>query len=350
MNVVFVAPPPEEGGIGKYAEGLRREFRDDVQLSRLDLTEGMSLSERTRLVWRAGTADTDVVHVQFEYAFFNPKLLFAWLFFPLVFALTRFSGTRVVVTMHEVWEPGAVGGEGLKWTYVSLTHSVIAAATDHLVFLSENAEEAFDASVSVDEAVLPHGVNTEAARSIEESAAKEQFGFSPDESVISQIGYVSPRKGTELFLALAEQYPERKFLVAGGPRREQDREYFEDIVERAPSNVTVTGVLSDRKFHAAFVATDVAVLSYTDIRQSGILNWCFAYRVPALCRRIPYFERLASEWGGIVLFDDREEAVERLQTALEKQEQLASEMDDYREAHSFERIAERHVALYRELV
>ncbi|GAA0297138.1 hypothetical protein [Halarchaeum salinum] len=348
MKVTFVTPPQDEGGIGKYADGICREMRDDAQVSRLDLPEGLGLIKHVALAWHAGTTDADVVHVQFEYAFFNPKLVFAWVFFPLLAVLTRLHGTSTAVTMHEVWESDTVDG-GLEWRYVWITHTLIAVTTDSLVFLSQNASEAFDVPVPVKRATLPHGVDLGETRSVDEGSAKELFGFSPDDSIIAQIGYVSPRKGTELFLKLAEKYPEHQFLIAGGPRREEDQEYFEGVRQNAPGNVTVTGVLSDRRFHAAFVATDVAVLSYTDIRQSGILNWCFAYCVPTICRRIPYFERIAAEWGGILLFDDMSGAVERLSIALRESERLSAQMEEYRESHSFERIAERHLELYLEL-
>ncbi|UPV74289.1 hypothetical protein M0R89_17350 [Halorussus limi] len=196
---------------------------------------------------------------------------------------------------------------------------------------------------------LPHGVDVRGTRDVAPAEAKRRFDIDSDATVVSQIGYVAPRKNTDVMLELADSFPEYEFLVAGGPRRDDEREYFQSIRSNAPSNLTITGVLPDEDFHAAFAATDLAVLSYSDIRQSGILNWCFAYRVPMLCRRIPYFERIASKWGGIALYEPDDDLGDRLREAVSDLETLEREMDSFREANSFEAVAGEHVKLYREL-
>lgn len=352
-ETLLVAPPSDAGGIGKYADVLSKALSEQsVDVERLDLEEGAGPIQHVRTAVRAGLAPVDVIHVQFEYGFFTPRLLFAWVFFPVLFVLARLRGVPVVVTMHEAWLPDVVEPPlaGPKRLYLRLAHRLLAATADSLLFLSENALEVFEVSVpGVQARTLPHGVDVNGTRDVEPEAAKRRFDLDPDATVVSQIGYVAPRKNTEVMLELADAFPEHEFLVAGGPRREDEREYFESIRSRAPPNLTVTGVLPDEEFHAAFAATDLAVLSYSDIRQSGILNWCFAYRVPMLCRRIPYFERIASEWGGIALYDPDDDVEARLREAVSDLDALEREMTAFREANSFEAVAAEHVELYRSL-
>lgn len=353
IETLLVAPPSDAGGIGKYSDTLSKALADQsVDLDRLDLEEGAGPVQHVRVAVRAGLTSADVIHVQFEYGFFTPRLLFAWIFFPILFVLARLRDVPVVVTMHEAWLPDIVDPPlvGPKQVYLCLAHRLLVATADQLLFLSENAVEAFEKSVpGVHARTLPHGVDVSGTRDVESAAAKRQFGFDPKATVVSQIGYVAPRKNTDVMLELAEEFPEYEFLVAGGPRRDAEREYFESIRSRAPPNLTVTGVLPDEEFHAAFAATDLAVLSYSDIRQSGILNWCFAYQVPMICRRIPYFERVASEWGGIVLYDENDELDAELRAAVADIDSLEREMEAFCEANSFEAVAAEHVRLYREL-
>jgi glycosyltransferase involved in cell wall biosynthesis len=352
-KTLFVAPPSDAGGIGKYTDTLSKAVANQsIDVKRLDLKEGAGFSQHVRTAIRAGRTSSDTIHIQFEYGFFTPKLLFAWVFFPTLFVLSRLRDVPVVITMHEAWLPSIVDPPlaSVRQAYLCLTHRLLAATSDQLLFLSDNAADSFKKSVpSVSAKTLPHGVDVNGTRNIKSSEAKREFGINPAATVVSQIGYVAPRKNTEVMLELAQTFPKYEFLVAGGPRRDDELEYFESIRRRAPSNLTVTGVLSDDKFHAAFKATDLAVLSYSDIRQSGILNWCFAYRLPMLCRRIPYFERIASEWGGIALYGEDDNLEAKFKTAVAELDALEREMDAFRNANSFEVVADKHVQLYQNL-
>ncbi|WP_458204405.1 hypothetical protein [Haladaptatus sp. NG-SE-30] len=354
VDLLLVSPRETAGGIGKYSATLREAIsKESVAVDTLDLSEDADLFQQLRNTICSGMTSAKIVHVQFEYAYFRPYLLFAWIFFPIVGIFLRIRGRNLVITMHEVWNEKTFGGSlgRVKIAYVQLVHWMFSIVAHELVFLSTNANKAFDVpQKSATERILSHGVDLEGRKDIKQQESRKQFDLSPDATVVSQIGYVAPRKNTETILSLAKEFPEHEFLIAGGPLRPEDEPYFRHIVEKGTENVTITGILSDDDFHAAFVASDVAVLAYTDIRQSGILNWCFAYGTPMLCRKIPYFERLANQWGGIELFNSNQEAANSLGSLLADRGQYISEMETYRNENSLEKLAKRHVNLYSSLL
>jgi glycosyltransferase involved in cell wall biosynthesis len=168
---------------------------------------------------------------------------------------------------------------------------------------------------------------------------------------VTQHGFVNPRKGCETFLELARGLPDREFLLAGGPRTDEHRRYYEVIREAAPANVQVTGRLSDDEFHAAFAASDLAVLPYRAIYQSGILNWCAAYGLPVVASDVPYFIVIRREYGApeTVHRTDRETvvaAVRRLLDDTVARETLADAIRSYARDNDLREVADRYRSIY----
>lgn len=348
--VSVLAPPNDHGGIGRYAKQLRTRtsVESDIEDIHILLYEEMGAEDYVRAAVRATRAD--VTHIHFEYGLFRPKLMYTWLFFPVLFTYAQLRRVPIVVTVHEVWTPETVGT--IQYGYVWLVHALVVFVASQLVFMTKNAEDDFRPHRFADTNRIPHGVDVRAVRDVDAERARKTFGYNSNDYVISQIGYVSPRKGTDTFLDLAARHPERKFLVAGGPLREEDEAYFRHITDMAPENVYITGVLSDEAFHEAFVTTDVAILAYRDIRQSGILNWCFAYGVPVVCRAIDRFENLRDQGAPLVLFaeDGSYPSIdEALHIAFESGADMSAQMRAFGEDHNLSHVARQYADLYRSL-
>lgn len=340
MRVSVVAPPKSHGGVGAYADDLLARLDVDVCQFPVD-------REWTNPIRYLRTAiessRNSAVHVQYVYGLFGPKGVFSLLFFPLIAAL---ADGPVVVTVHEVWTDEDTAGSRLKQAYRRLIHETLARFSDELVFLSHNAEREFLESVSATETrVIPHGVKTE-RRNTSQAAAKELFGYESDETLITLHGFINHRKGCDRFLELADRMPDYEFLLAGGSRRE-DRE--SRLRERAPDNLQITGVLDDEEFEASFAASDLAVLPYRQIHQSGTFNWCATYGLPVVATSIPYFERLETEYG-CVETTPPESLAETVRTVLEddeRRQELRQRMAEYRDENSFSAIAKETERLYR---
>lgn len=333
--VTLIGPPESNGGVGQYTSDFADAINEHIRIRRFDV--GLNPLSHLRLAVAAAQDDTEAVHVQFVYSFLGPAGAFSLLFFPLLYLFTRIESKQVVLTLHEVWDESDTNSLS-KRLYAGFIHTLLSICSDEVTFLSENAEESFHQYGWIGEThVISHGVNSGATRRIDD--ARERFGFNEDDVVISQHGYVNPRKGIETFFEIAGELPQYEFLLAGGPRTEEHEEYFMELCASAPENVTITGVLEEEGFHAAFNATDLVVLPYEDINQSGIFNWCAAYDIPTIASEIPYFKTIQSRWGCPKTFPRESvgEAVEltqRLsQNGLERS-QLVDSMATYRAENS----------------
>lgn len=344
-SATLLAPPQDSGGIGRYAEQLRTKLAQKINTEHVALHENMNSLDYIDTAIRA--TDGDIAHLHFEYGQFRPKLLYTPLFFSVLFFLTRLRNVPVIVTVHEVWTTETVGE--FRYRYVWLVHLLLSVTASQLVFMTETSKNDFRPQNVSKHSIVPHGVDLGAVHDISISHARSMLNLGIDDTIVSQVGYVSRRKGTDEFLKLANSYPEYTFVVAGGPLREEDSKYYKRVIESVPANTRVTGVLPDDEFHAAFIATDVAVLAYRDIRQSGILNWCFAYGVPVVCRAIDRFEYLSEQGAPLVLFGESDEYPSidtALSTALDETETRSRAMREFGNKNDLSRVAEQYINLY----
>jgi len=344
-------------GIGTYSQSLLSGFDDDVDVNVVTLdthSNGLrAIRLYARAAIRAGRTDDDLVHIQHEYGLFGPKWYLLWVFYPLLLFLTRISGTPVVITVHEAWNADRVEPplKQLKASYIWLVNRLITLTATSMIFLSANCEEKFKQSVTVENCHrITHGVDDQTV-DVPKAEAKERLGFEPDETIITEPGYVRPSKGYETFLAIAERMPQYQFLIAGGSHGAD--EYFESIVESAPENVTITGHLDDELFHLAFRATDIAVLPYNEVAQSGIFNMCATYRIPTVTSQLPYFNRLQSEYDCVILCKDVADAEMRIEELLRDQsvrQRVLNGLNRFRSEHSFSKVCDKHVSIYQSVV
>lgn len=335
VEIAIVGPRPENGGVGTYSSQLASKLPGATHVETPNSGE-MNLRKVLRLAKELRSYDA--VNIHYTYQLYGHRGSFTWALYPLL------AGCRVFTTMHEVWDFETVESPpyAVKKSYLANLHRLLASVSNQLVFLSKNAKRAFERTTkSGARTVIPHGVNLEDLQQFSKSEAKEMLGYSEEDSIVSQVGFVSRRKGIETFLEAAAENPEREFMFAGGPRNEDSVEYYEQLQDKAPENVKFTGKLSEERFHAAFDASDLVVLPYESIRQSGILNWCAAHETPVLASDIGYFEDLNKEFE-YPLIKPKSEMARRISWAIRQTPSTAI----IRNKHSFAVV----VQMYKDLI
>ena len=364
VSIGLVSPPMDgRNGIGNYTASLTAALNADYTVITLPTESVNPFSYFTTAV-RVGNSDHDVVHLQYEYGLFGPLSLYWLLFVPVLYLLIKIRGQPVVVTMHESLNAEVVDAplRQLKALYIRLLNGTIAGLADHIVFLSETSERRFRHSVNITTfSTLSHGVQTETL-DMDRAAARREFDHESTAPLIVEPGYVTPRKGTHLLVKLAKTVPNLSFLIAGGPSSGKDS-YFEWIRRNSPENVTVTGVLQDRPFHAAFIAADLVVLPYaptTDgaiinkVNQSGVFNLCVAYQVPVVASDCEYFKNIQESYDCVVTTDIKDLEAFRItiESVLDDEarcQRLRENMAAFERENSFKRVAAKHVSLYQTL-
>ncbi|MEF8973768.1 MAG: glycosyltransferase family 4 protein [Haloarcula sp.] len=365
IDVVAVTGPADgRSGIGDYVEDLTGKMTGSAVET---VTLPMGSNDPTKFAGcavRIGSRDTDVIHIQHEYGMFGTVAAMSWVFFPVLYVLAALRGTPVVITIHEgLNEDLAV--PPLKWLkglYLNALNRMIVLNVARVVFLSQNTANEFTASVPIRTyTVLPHGAEDERLLDIEQDAAKRRLGYDPDETLITGPGYVEPRKGSDRFIELADRMDEYEFLLAGGPAKQAYEEYFERIEDRSPQNLTLTGFLDKERFHTAFIASDLVVLSYQNtqqggivntVNQSGVFNRCATYGTPVVASDLPYFRAIEREWDCLRTceFDDTDAAeglIRELLSDEEELDRLSTRIREYAESRSFTEVAKRHEGIYR---
>ncbi len=349
----FVTGSGQDCGIATYTTTLENALSVEHARTPLKLRSLNVLHYVVQSV-RAGFTDADVVHVQHEYDIYGPKSFASWLVFPILWLLTALRKRPLVVTYHSAWGEETVKPpfERLKWVYLWLNNQLLAAVTDHGIFLSEDTRETFERTAPLSSVeVLPHGVPTD-LHPMSQDEAKRELGVISDQPLVAEPGFIRPQKGYHLFVDVAERVSDVTFLIGGGIHEGNYEEYMTDLRERCGDEIGITGVLDDNEFHALFNAMDVALLPYETVTQSGILNWCLAYEVPVVGTDVGQFSGLHAEHGFPLVFPqaDPEAGATAVQALLADPEPVLEKMQTYRDNHGMDTVASAHEALYRSLV
>jgi SAM-dependent methyltransferase len=122
------------------------------------------------------------------------------------------------------------------------------------------------------------------------------------------LGFVHESKGHDLLIEAFKDV-EGKLLIAGDSRLEEHKPYLGQLKARGAQlgiedKVRFLGYVSDEELPIVLSATDIMVLPYRKIRQSGILNLSLAYHLPTIASGLPYFVELKEKSGCVHIMGD----------------------------------------------
>lgn len=350
MKVNFIASARDEDcGINDYTTSLESVL--DVPHERTGIKSGsLDVLHYTKQTIAAVRSDADIVHLQHEYGVFGPATLCSW---PVLFILlltNLFSRTSVVVTLHTAWDretpdPPLVW---LKLLYIWLNNRLLFLAAEHVIFLSESAEDRLVSKYGIEHySRLPHGVQVDTI-DVTSDEARDALGWNRDEEIVVMPGYIRPQKGYETFLEVARR-DERRYIVAGGLRNEEHENYVTETFSDPPENLERTGILEFDEFRMVFVAADLCYLPYDQANQSGIVNWAFAHGLPVVGSDLRYFQTLSKETDGVMVTESPDDARAKIdeffsdETVRERMREAALAFAD---ENSMEAVAAEHEKIY----
>jgi glycosyltransferase involved in cell wall biosynthesis len=144
-------------------------------------------------------------------------------------------------------------------------------------------------------AVIPFGINnTLPCTSLTSLEAKQRFGIAPQQKTILFFGNITPYKGLEhlviAFASFTRLEPNCRLIIAG--RTKGSDEYWRMIRQLIARDrieeQTIQRIeyIPDEEVEIYFKATDVIVLPYTYICQSGILFLAYSFGLPVIASDI----------------------------------------------------------------
>jgi glycosyltransferase involved in cell wall biosynthesis len=363
LEINLVTTWNKKCGISTYSTFLAEELQKKVKLYITYLPTKNALNPGFKILGYIVGSSHDLVHVQFEYGLF-PSLKLGKRTLTAFSALPFYSGLamgnrRVVTTIHEPRKTVSTGGRsGL--IYTNLLDKVIFAVSDLIIVHTRESKQLLKTIYGVEESklrVVPHG-SYQNPNFQDKDKSKCKLNLQ-DKVVVTILGFVTPKKGHDLVIPLIP-YLDRnvQIVIAGGPQNAQDEQYIGNLKKLAEQNhctdrITFTGYLPD--FTDVINATDIALLPYRKVTDSGVLHLLTAYGVPTIASDLEAFREVNDEYSCLMLFKngDSPDLLVKMQELLSDQNQrdlLKANCFVMWNATKWSSIAQKHVKLYREVL
>ena len=260
---------------------LRRDQRPEARLARKIVRV---LSYYWRLIRYAAVAQPQIFHILWNNKFelFDRTLLI--LYYKLL-------GKKVVFTAHNVnagkrdYNDSWLNRFSLRIQYRLVDH--ILVHTNRM-----KAELVADFRISKEKVtVIPYGINNAVPNTdLSAAGAKRLLGISSSDKAMLCFGHITPYKGLEYlifaFTTLSARCSNYRLIIAGKPKGRED--YWRQIQHlMARSNICDRIIqrieyIPDEATELYFKATDVLILPYTHIFQSGVLFLGYSFGLPVI--------------------------------------------------------------------
>lgn len=251
--------------------------------------------------------DADVTHIQTMGLYSARRLLFA-------------RGKKVVsahvvpdsfvgsIALAQYWKP--LGRLYLKWFY---------GRADMVLACSKMVQDELRDDMGLAHVELLYNTidmsryhRTEA----DKSAARHVLQFDAEQIVVVGNGQIQPRKRFDLFVRMARELPAVKFVWVGGiPFKHLGADYagMMSLIETAPSNVTVTGVIPLEEVRKYYHAADIFVLPAEQENHPMCVLEAAGTGLPIVLRDIPQY---ADTFADAALMADGDDEFVRIMTEL----------------------------------
>jgi glycosyltransferase involved in cell wall biosynthesis len=393
--------PPTKCGVSNYSAKLIEALGEYIDLRnvfvfvdiidhQLDTGNSVNIAR----VWKWGSLrcflsifrhvmskGVNIAHIQHEYLLYG-RPYYSGLF-PLLPLMLRFSGKKVVVTMHSIVprfslkqsffkKYGAgLGLVSLKRLLTIAVTKLIGVFSSRVIVHNEAAREVLIEDYGFAPGkilVIPHGVDLHGLE-FNSKDAKRRLGLDTV-NVLLFFGFIHPRKGIENAIKalskVQKEYPNTKLIVAGGCHRgfgSTGREYIKDLERLAKrlglkhSVLFTKSFIPDNDIPLYFAAADICVLPYTEdgiIGASGALLTAAGYGRPVVAGNVSRFSDVVDQENALVVPhgdpDALAEAVLALLSDLSLQKRISEGLRRLARRNSWENVSKKTLALYLDLL
>ncbi len=299
----------------------------------------------------------DVIHVQHEYGIFHGYKELLSVLYDLK---NRDLAKAAVVTLHSVHHP--LSPDEPKWRAVEFQRSLPEYVDAVVVHSSPQEFELQNQGLPYDFIYrIPHGtfVNPYISESRVIIAKKMGLKVSRLEGpIISLVGFLHRHKGLDTLAEALEYLGDKKLtIIIGGEIKEESiKSYLKDL-SKGRLFLTERYLSSDEILSTAALA-DIIIMPYHDIRGlysvSGILHLSMGSLKPIVGTRVPKLVELYSFAPQLTVPSMNPKALaEKLMWIVRNYEiatAYASQLYSYAVRTQWNRMARRHLSLYREIL
>jgi len=335
LKIAVISPWNVHCGIFTYSEKLINALAEqdvDVYVVRLSRFGKKTPELLQNLVQTIPVDKIDLVHVQHEYGLFQQL---EQEFYPYLKAL----GKPVVTTAH------AVGVRREIDAY-------IASMSDRVIVHNDFCAKMF--SYPEKTVIIPHGASS--CETVEVGKAKKSWGIDPRIPIVGYCGFISEYKGLETLIQAVANIPRVALLIAGGYHTETDTPYImglkQTTLDVLPSRCHWTGYVPDERLPAAYGAMDILCYPSRFATESGALIMALSHGKAVIASGIAPF-REKEKLGALMTFKNVADLTRKIKRLLKNQqlrEKLEEGARNYVRSVEWSKIAEKHVALYEEVL
>ena len=261
-----------------------------------------------RLIEYAAKAEPKLFHILWNNKFrlFDRTLLM--LYYKLL-------GKRVVFTAHNV----NAGKRDQNDSWLNRVRLKIQYnLSEHIFVHSDEMKDEMVTEFRIPEgkiSVIPFGINnTVPNTSLSSAEAKRQLGISNDDKVLLFFGNIAPYKGLEYLIAAFSELLTKdrnyRLLVVGKSKGPES--YWNQIRRATESSgigdrvITKIEYVPDEETELYFKASDVLILPYTHVFQSGVLFLGYSFGLPAIAADVGSLKQEITEGESGFVFKPRD--------------------------------------------
>ena len=277
----------------------------------------------------------------------------------LLVALFKFYGFRVVYTIHNVMPGHKKLSSIQKKLYAALYHFC-----DFFIIHSEISKNEVIALYSINPKkvyVIPHGDYRFFVPHVfvSKKVAKKRLGIISERKVILFFGAIRSNKGLHDLIAaipIVKKAVQNIMLMIVGEAVHNYKRYKDQIGELRIQNCIYEELkyISNDRVSDYFFATDLVVLPYHEISQSGVLQVAYAFGKPVIATRVGGFQEIIDEGKNGYLVPPQKpsvlaEKIIELLTDNGKIEQMGKHSLMLSKKYSWKSIADQTETLYLKL-
>lgn len=196
----------------------------------------------------------------------------------LFIRMTKLWNFKVVVIFHDI--ESFISGNS-----ESFISNCVANADSVVVHNKYSYEELLARIRECDKhkiAIIPHGNFNTGLPAADRDTALASFNLDSEKRYILFFGMIKKSKGLEILIEAMKKVPEHIHLIIAGRTRDVNFNYYNDLIKKFELESRIHSFaryITNNERHLLFSLSDIAVIPYLKIYQSGVMLYAMSHDV-----------------------------------------------------------------------